>query len=54
MGQKRKGQLTKTGEWAKHLRKDFRRIFWSRERMALKKHIQNELDNAKKKDPPLL
>ena len=43
MAHKRKGQLTKTGEWAKHLRKDFRRIFWSKERMAAKQEMNKEL-----------
>lgn len=47
MAHKRKGQLTKTGEWAKHLRKDFRRIFWSKERMAEKKLINKEIEKSK-------
>jgi len=47
MGQKRKGQLSKTGEWAKHLRKEFRRIFWSKERMAEKEHIKKETNKYK-------
>lgn len=47
MAQKLKGQLVITREWAKHLRKDFRRIFWSRERMAKKKLIREELKNIK-------
>lgn len=48
MGQKRKGQLTPTKEWAKHLRKDFKRIFWSRERMASKRFECDQLKNIDK------
>lgn len=39
MAHKRKGQLTVTGEWAKHLRKFWRRQFWKGERTAGKKKI---------------
>jgi hypothetical protein len=42
MSHKRKGQLTVSGEWAKHLRKYFRRKFWKKERKAVKKLIRAE------------
>ena len=34
MSHKRKGQLTVTSEWAKHLRKYLKRQFWKAERKA--------------------
>lgn len=43
MAHKRKGQLTVTTEWAKHLRKYLRRQFWKGERKAGKKFIQQEV-----------
>jgi hypothetical protein len=36
MAHKRKGQLTITKEWAKHLRKFWRQQFWKGERNAAK------------------
>jgi hypothetical protein len=42
MAHKRKGQITVSGEWAKHLRKYFRRKFLKAERKAGKKLIQQE------------
>lgn len=42
MAYKRKDQLTVSGEWAKHLRKFFRRQFWKRERKAGKDLIRKE------------
>ena len=39
MSNKRKGQLTVSKEWAKHLRKFLRRQFWKSERAAGKKMI---------------
>ena len=42
MSHKRKGQLTLSEEWAKHLRKFRRRQFWKGERIAEKKMIKNE------------
>jgi hypothetical protein len=42
MAHKRKGQLTVSGEWAKHLRKFYRRKFWKGERKAGKKIILQE------------
>lgn len=41
MSHKRKGQLTVSGEWAKHLRKFWRRQFWKGERIAGKRMIKN-------------
>jgi hypothetical protein len=43
MSHKRKGQLTITTEWAKHLRKFLRKQFWKGERKAAKKLIRKEL-----------
>ena len=45
MAHKRKGQLTVSGQWAKHLRKFLRRKFWKGERKAGKKLIRNELNS---------
>lgn len=44
MAYKRKGQLTHIDEWAKHFRKDLKRIFWHKERMAEKKFIKEKLN----------
>lgn len=43
MATKKKGQLTTTNEWVRHLRKFFHRRFWKNERQAQKKQIQKEL-----------
>ena len=43
MSHKQKGQLTVTKEWAKHLRKFWRRQFWKGERYAEKKLVRKEL-----------
>jgi hypothetical protein len=37
----KKGMLTKTGEWWKHLR-ETKRVFWKGERQAVKKLIRQE------------
>lgn len=47
MSHKRKGQLTKSPEWHKHLRKYLRRLFWSRERMNERKEIEKQINNAR-------
>ncbi len=44
MSHKKKGQLTTTSEWARHLRKYLRRQFWKGERKAEKTLIKQELD----------
>lgn len=44
MSHKRKGQLTTTSEWARHLRKFLHRQFWKGERIAGKKLIKKELN----------
>jgi hypothetical protein len=44
MAHKRKGQLTITKEWARHLRKFWRRQFWKGERNAVKMVIRRELE----------
>lgn len=43
MTHKKKGQLTTHIEWAKHLRKIGKRIFWKGEREAEKRLVSNEL-----------
>ena len=43
MAHKRKGQLTKYGEWHKHLRKISKKFFWKKERKAEKNLIKDEL-----------
>ncbi len=43
MTHKKKGHLTTSPEWAKHLRKYMKNQFWSGERNAEKKLIQSEL-----------
>lgn len=35
----KKGRYTHTGEWAKHLRRYGKQLFWSKERMGVKTHI---------------
>jgi hypothetical protein len=44
MAHKRRGQLTVSGEWARHLRPLGRRFFWKQERAAEKVATQRELD----------
>ncbi len=45
MAHKRKGQLTTSPEWAKHLRKVWKRHFWKGERLEEKSEIKKELSN---------
>ncbi len=47
MANKRKGQLTTSKEWAKHLRKFWQRQFWKGERTAGKKMISEEVKQIK-------
>ncbi len=42
MSHKRKGQLTTSGEWARHLRPFYRKAFWKRERQAEQAYIVAE------------
>jgi len=42
MSHKRKGQLTVSGEWARHLRPYLRRMFWKGERQAEKVFVRDE------------
>ncbi len=44
MAHKRKGQLTTSGEWAKHLRGFLKRQFWKGERNAAKSMIHKEIE----------
>ena len=46
MAYKRKGQLTTSPEWAKHLKNYMKRLFWKGERKEEKKVIRDELDNV--------
>lgn len=42
MATKKKGQLTTSKEWAVHLRKGCRKLFWKQERAAERKLIHKE------------
>ena len=42
MAHKKKGQITASGEWAKHLRKYLKRKFWKGERNAEKEMVKKE------------
>ena len=42
MSHKRKGQLTVSGEWARHLRPFLRRAFWKEERQAVRDFVREE------------
>jgi hypothetical protein len=42
MAHKQKGNRTTAQVWWKHLRKEWRRRFWHRERQAAKKEIRTE------------
>lgn len=44
MAGKKKGVLTVSGEWAKHLRPEGRRAFWSGERKAAQKYAASEVN----------
>ena len=48
MAHKKKGLLTYSAEWAKHLRKDIKRIFWSGERNAEKILMKKEKEELVK------
>jgi len=53
MSHKRKGQLTVSGEWARHLRPYLRRAFWKQERQAEKAHIKSESAEIPTAKPPV-
>jgi hypothetical protein len=42
MPRKHKGQLTMSGEWARHLRPWLRRMFWKGERQAERRLVRAE------------
>ena len=44
MATKKKGLTVLSGEWAKHLRKFRRRLFWRKQRQDDKKRIRCEKD----------
>lgn len=48
MANKKKGHLTTSGEWAKHLRKRLKKRFWKGERQEQKKEVR-EMDLVKNK-----
>lgn len=43
MAHKKKGHITVSGEWAKHLRNKKKKIFWKGERNAGKELVRTEL-----------
>ena len=43
MANVKKGQLTPAPQWAKHLRPYWKKLFWNREKGAVKKQIRKEL-----------
>ena len=43
MAHKKKGHLTVSGEWAKHLRKRKRNLFWKGDRNVGYKFVRTEL-----------
>lgn len=46
MATKKKGILTRAGEWWKHLRPYQKRKFWKRERKAVTREIKKELGHS--------
>lgn len=49
MSHKRKGQLATCPEYCKHLRKELRKCFWKKERLAEKKYIRKIVEESKSK-----
>ena len=52
MARKFKGQLTVSGEWARHLRPLLRRAFWKGERQAGKRLVRTEPRSAEGQTEP--
>ncbi len=50
MANKKKGQLTSTPEWAKHLRKYLKRQFWKGERNSSKELVQKQSNEYNKSE----
>lgn len=48
MGSGKKRMLTSSGEWAKHLRPFCKKMFWSSERQAERKQINEEVTQKSK------
>lgn len=48
MAHKKKGHLTTSPEWAKHLRKFMKNQFWKGERTASKELIRTDLKESNK------
>ena len=53
MTHKRKGQLTVSGEWAKHLRPVLRRAFWKGERQAERVQLADEAADVQERAEPV-
>lgn len=45
MGNVRKGHLTPSPQWAKHLR-DWKRFFWKGERQAVKDEVRDQVSDT--------
>jgi len=52
MSSVKKGQLTSSKEWARHLRPYWRRVFWKGERVAGGKEAETQLLEAGGNYPP--
>lgn len=48
MAHKKKGNMTVSGEWAKHLRNKKKKLFWKGERNAGKEFVRDELIKGEK------
>ncbi|SFT51232.1 hypothetical protein SAMN04489724_1081 [Algoriphagus locisalis] len=44
MAHKKKGNMTISGEWAKHLRNKKKKLFWKGERNAGKEFVRSEVN----------
>jgi hypothetical protein len=51
MSHKRRGQITVSGEWAKHLRPFLRRAFWKKERQATHDLVRKESSSMQPDGP---
>jgi len=52
MSHKRQGQIAVSGEWAKHLRPFFRRVFWKKERQAANDLVRREAASGSQPNQP--
>lgn len=51
MSHRKQGQLTTSGEWARHLRPLFRRLFWKGERQAAGELLRSVVEQAGTDEP---